>query len=220
LPLSSGVGFFVTSRFWPQAADIVASSFHRIVTIVRHGTASIGVNMNDKFRVLPIPASIVAEVRNTMLSPQYGHPAYNELAASYGPCRSCLRTFLVGEERRILFTYNPFEGLDEYPSPGPVFVHADVCESFCGQDFPDSLRWLPLTLEAYGEDRWIVARARAAGYRVEEAIHSLFERSEVRYVHVRNAEEGCFIAHVARAHQQVFVPCGAAVPGAAHEDED
>jgi hypothetical protein len=175
--------------------------------------------MAHNFRILPIPTSIVAEVRNTLTSPQYGHPAHNELAAGYGPCRSCLGTFLTGEERRILFTYNPFDGLDEYPSPGPVFIHAHACTSFDGQGFPDSLRWLPLTFEAYGEDRWIVARARANGYRVEEAIDTLFERPEVRYLHVRNAEAGCFIAHVARAHEYAPVPCDMTIPGGAHEDE-
>jgi hypothetical protein len=176
--------------------------------------------MKHNFRVLPIPTSIVAEVRNTRLSPQYGHPAHTEVATGYGPCRSCLQTFLTGEEQRTLFTYNPFEGLDEYPSPGPVFIHADVCPSYTGEEFPDSLRWLPLTFEAYGEHRWIVARSRASGYRIDEAISDLFARPEVKYVHVRNAEAGCFIAHVARAHEYTSVPVGAAVPGAEHEDED
>ncbi len=176
--------------------------------------------MRQTFRVLPIPTSIVAEVRNTLLSPQYGHPAHNELATGYGPCRSCFRTFLTGEERRILFTYNPFEGLDEYPSPGPVFVHAEVCDPFDGQEFPDSLRWLPLTFEAYGEDRWIVARARASGYRIEEAVETLFERHEVKYVHARNAEAGCFIAHISRVHEEAIVRRGVGALIGTHEDNE
>lgn len=175
--------------------------------------------MKHNFRVLPIPTSIVAEVRNTMISPQYGHPAHNELADGYGPCRSCLQTFLAGEERRILFTYNPFDGLEEYPSPGPVFIHAETCTPFDGDEFPDSLRYLPLNFEAYGEDRWIVARARANGYRIEEAIETLFRRGEVKYVHVRNAEAGCFIAHVSRAHEYFQVPRDMAIQGGAHENE-
>lgn len=173
----------------------------------------------NRFRVLPIPTSIVAEVRNTRLSPQYGHPAHTEVADAYGPCRSCLQTFLAGEERRILFTYNPFDGLDEYPSPGPVFVHAEVCQPYDGDGFPGALRWLPLTFEAYGEDRWVVARARAAGYRIEKAIDELFEHPEVRYVHIRNAEAGCFIAHVTRVHECAYVPVGAGGPEVAHEND-
>jgi hypothetical protein len=170
------------------------------------------------FRVLPIPTFIVAEARNTRLSPQYGHPVHTEIANGYGPCRSCLHTFLAGEENRTLFTYNPFEGLDDYPSPGPVFVHTEACQPFTGEEFPDSLRWLPMIFEAYGEDRWIVARSRASGYRIEAAIEELFERPEVKYVHIRNAEAGCFIAHISRVHEYAYLPRGAAVAGGAHDD--
>jgi len=73
------------------------------------------------FRVLPIAPALAEQVRSTLKSPQYGHPAHVELAAGYGPCRACLKQFRAGEEERILFTFNPFQGLDEYPSPGPVF---------------------------------------------------------------------------------------------------
>ncbi len=79
------------------------------------------------FRVLPIDPALAEEVRSTLKSPQYGHPAHVELATGYGPCRACLKQFRTGEEDRILFTFNPFQGLDEYPSPGPVFIHAKSC---------------------------------------------------------------------------------------------
>src|ERR1051326_6971120 len=112
------------------------------------------------FRTIPIDSAICNEVRGTLRSPQYGHPAHVESAAGYGPCRACLKQFRVGQEERILFTYNPFAGLDSYPSPGPVFVHADACEAFSAiEKFPDELRNLPLTLEAYGDDRLILGRS-------------------------------------------------------------
>jgi hypothetical protein len=82
------------------------------------------------FRVLPIDPALTEAVRNTLKSPQYGHPAHVERATGYGPCRACLKQFQTGKEDRILFTYNPFAGLDAYPSPGPVFIHAESCESY------------------------------------------------------------------------------------------
>ena len=110
------------------------------------------------FRVLPIDSELAEAVRSTLKSPQYGHPAHVERATGYGPCRACLKQFRQGEEDRILFTYNPFQNLDEYPSPGPIFIHAHSCPSYNDvQTFPDELRSLPLTLEAYGENRWIIA---------------------------------------------------------------
>lgn len=151
------------------------------------------------FRVVPIPAALTDAARSTLTSPQYGHPAHVEVAAGYGPCRSCLRQFRTGEERRILFTYNPFDGLDAYPSPGPVFIHAEACASFFGASrFPEELRNLPLTLEAYGKERWMVARERPEDHEIERSIEKLLNTAGTEYIHVRNTEAGCFIARIER----------------------
>lgn len=151
------------------------------------------------FRVLPIAPALAEEVRNTLKSPQYGHPAHVELAAGYGPCRACLKQFRAGEEDRILFTFNPFQDLDEYPSPSPVFIHAKSCASYDElQAFPEELRSLPLTLEAYGENRWIIARERPAADEIESSVERLLHISGVRYIHIRNTEAGCFIARIER----------------------
>lgn len=122
-----------------------------------------------------------------------------ERATGYGPCRACLQQFRTGEEDRILFTYNPFAGLDEYPSPGPVFIHAKSCAAFAeAESFPQELRSLPLTLEAYGEGRWIIARERPSEPEIEGCIGRLLNTGGVRYIHVRNTEAGCFIARIER----------------------
>lgn len=151
------------------------------------------------FRVVPIPAALSDTARNTLTSPQYGHPAHVELASGYGPCRSCLRQFRTGEEQRVLFTYNPFDGLDAYPSPGPVFIHAQTCAPFSDTSrFPEELRSLPLTLEAYGAERWMVARERPQGHEIEGSIEKLLNTAQVEYIHIRNTEAGCFIARIER----------------------
>lgn len=83
-----------------------------------------------EYRVLAIPESTAEAVRSTLASPQYGHPAHVELAQGYGPCRLCLRFFAVGQERRILFTYDPFEETGASPLPGPVFIHETACDRY------------------------------------------------------------------------------------------
>jgi hypothetical protein len=151
------------------------------------------------FRTVPIDPTICDAVRSTLKSPQYGHPAHVERAMGYGPCRACLRQFRVGQEERILFTYNPFAGLDAYPSPGPIFIHADACGTFSEiGKFPDELKNLPLTLEAYGDDRIILGRERPTSGEIESAIARCLEITGVRYIHVRNTEAGCFIARIER----------------------
>ncbi len=150
------------------------------------------------YHVIAIPETLAQEVRETLKAPRYGHPAHVELATGYGPCRLCLQKFREGEEDRILFTYDPFTGLDRYPSPGPIFIHKDACPSYKAEGFPPELRDLKLTLEAYGPDRWIVARERVADGEVDAAIERLLAREEVGYIHVRNTQAGCYIARVER----------------------
>jgi hypothetical protein len=159
----------------------------------------------NAYRVIAISDDLARKVRTTLKAPGYGHPAHVEVASGYGPCRACLRKFREGEEDRILFTYDPFHGLDPYPSPGPVFIHREDCPKYTGESFPEELRDLPLTLEAYGPDRWIVARekvADGAGGDVDAAIGRLLAREEVGYIHVRNTEAGCYIARVERGEGQ------------------
>ena len=152
------------------------------------------------FRVIPIAEDLALKVRESRRSPQYGHPAHTEMATGYGPCRQCLRTFRTGQEGRILFTYNPFDGLDPYPSPGPVFIHEESCGSYASAGFPEELRTIPMVLEGYGEERWLVAQERIRDGAVEPAIETLLARPEVKYLHVRNLEAGCFIATVERVN--------------------
>jgi hypothetical protein len=155
----------------------------------------------NAYRVIAISDDLARKVRTTLKAPGYGHPAHVEVASGYGPCRACLRKFREGEEDRILFTYDPFHGLDPYPSPGPVFIHREDCPKYTGESFPEELRDLPLTLEAYGPDRWIVARERVANGDegdLDAAIGRLLAREEVEYIHVRNTEAGCYIARVER----------------------
>lgn len=151
------------------------------------------------FRVVGIPTEVSQEARTTRKSPQYGHPTHTEVATGYGPCRSCLTTFEVGKEERLLFTYDPFAGLDPYPSPGPIFIHAGECPAWDSESFPPALRGLPLIFEGYGDERWIVARERLVDGDAETAIERLLANPDVHYVHVRNYEAGCFVARVERA---------------------
>lgn len=160
------------------------------------------------FRVQPISAAIVAEVRQTLRSPQYGHPAHVSTAGpnGYGPCRACLRTFRPGEQR-ILFTYEPFAGTDADPLPGPVFIHQEPCGSELDSEvhlgeFPAELRPLPLLFEAYGAHRRQLERHRLGSESAEAVITRLLADENVRYLHIRNFEAGCFIAAIERATKQ------------------
>ena len=156
--------------------------------------------MSQTFRVAAIPTKVAELVRSTMRSPGYGHPAHVEVATGYGPCRHCLRDFQAGKDRRILFTYDPFHGIEPLPLPGPIFIHADSCERFPdAAGFPADLRSHRLTVVAYGDGRRLVAEEYVDNGEVEPLIARLLEQFEVKYLHVRDTEAGCYDFRIERS---------------------
>jgi len=151
-------------------------------------------------RVVAIPSKLSKQVRESMKSPGYGHPAHREVATGYGPCRHCLRTFRIGAEERILFTYDPFHGLFPYPLPGPIFIHAEACERYPETEgFPEDLRDHSMTFIAYGAERKVLKERRIADGRIEEAVSEMLENSKVRFLHVRDTEAGCYDLRIERS---------------------
>jgi hypothetical protein len=156
-------------------------------------------NPMTSYSVKALPADLAQQVRETLKSPQYGHPVYAEMATGYGPCRSCLRKFRAGSEERLLFTYNPFAGWAPLPLPGPIFIHREDCSRYENAGFPPELVDLPLVLDAYDKDGWCLSREPVRNSDVEGAIERIFAKVDVEYIHVRNAEAGCFIARIERS---------------------
>jgi len=153
------------------------------------------------YRVIALRQQVADEVRTTLSSPGYGHPAHVEMASGTGPCRLCLRPFRPNEEERVLFTYNPFPDGADLPSPGPVFVHKSSCARFEAQGFPPELRAIPLTLEGYDDRGVVLARIRADD--PDASTRDVLSRPGVAYAHVRNSEAGCFIARIERVTASV-----------------
>lgn len=153
--------------------------------------------MMIEFSVIAVPEVVAEQVRREGTAPGYGHPAHTEVAAGYGPCRMCLRRFSEGIDRRILFTYDPFDGLEPLPLPGPIFIHESPCERHPEEaGFPTELRDLPLTLNAYGPGRTLRDVTYVHDGRVVPAILSLLARGDVAYIHVRNTEAGCYMFRI------------------------
>ncbi len=150
------------------------------------------------FRYTGIPADAADQVRTTLRSPGYGHAAQREPARGYGPCRSCLATFRVGEEDRLLFTWQPVREPGALPAPGPVFIHAEHCARYDALEFPPDLRALPIVVEGYAEGGWVRRQERVGGREPEAVVAEVFATPGVAYVHLRNAEAGCFMARVER----------------------
>jgi len=156
------------------------------------------------FQVTAIPTEVAQQARAMRRSPQYGHPAYEELLSEAGPCRHCLRLIRAGEHA-LLFTYDPFRG-DARPLPGPVYIHAEPCIRYReSNEFPAELRDSPRTLAAYGTERRILGEILVpANGDFEGGMASLASNSEVGYVHVRSTTAGCFTFRAERAREHAI----------------
>ncbi|MBL0940381.1 MAG: DUF1203 domain-containing protein [Gemmatimonadaceae bacterium] len=152
-----------------------------------------------EFIVRPISRDITTEVRSTRLSPRYGHPVYQETARGTGPCRECLRAFVVGRDERVLFTYTPFNGELGIPQPGPVFIHAEACVGHFGLGYPDGLRGIPMAVQPYYAGGVIGSPIRLPPDKEELLLAALIGDPLVQFAHLRHAEAGCFVARVERA---------------------
>ena len=151
------------------------------------------------YRVVAISEEMSNEVRRTMTSPFGKLPAWSAVANGYGPCRSCLKTFKQGEEERIYITYDPFHGVSDLPLPGPVFIHTELCGEHPSGEFPTHLLDIPMLLEGFGEHSRLVRSEPVETGRVDEQIAELLDVGDIEFIHLRNAEAGCFIAKIERA---------------------
>ena len=151
------------------------------------------------FRVKAIATEIAEEVRSTLKAPRYGFPAHTELSSDEAPCRHCLRLTTPGEDERILFTYDCFDGVEPLPLPGPVYIHARGCERYDEDGgYPQELRNRKITFNAYGEGRRLLGQRYVEDGNVEGAIDELFANGEVRYLHVRSTPAGCYTFRIER----------------------
>jgi hypothetical protein len=154
----------------------------------------------SSIRIVAIPTEVAQAVRANLKAPVYGFPAHAELATDDAPCRHCLRTIVASRDRRILFTYDRFSGVETLPQPGPIYIHADSCSRYDeSAAFPEELRGSPRTLEAYARGRRLIAQEYVTGGKFEPAIEKLFSHSEVDYLQVNSTTAGCFTFRIERA---------------------
>ena len=152
------------------------------------------------YRVIALAQEVADADRATRLSPFSSHPTHVEIARGHGPCRLCLHAFTVGQDRRILFTFDPFAGLEPLPLPGPVFIHEAACARHAEDaGFPEDIRTRQLTIQGYGAKRRLVVEEHLQDEDVDVAIDRLLKRAEVLYLHVRDTAAGCYDFRIERA---------------------
>jgi hypothetical protein len=156
----------------------------------------------SELRMIAIASELADKVRETRLSPGYGHPVTAKVATGHGPCRHCLRPFVVGVDVRMLFTLNPFYGVAPIPQPGPVFIHEDECERYEeAAGYPRELVQFAAVLDGYDGEQMIRRRETVTDGSQEATIQEIVCDPVIRYVMVRDAEAGCFDLRVERKEE-------------------
>jgi hypothetical protein len=146
-----------------------------------------------------MPTEVAERVRAATDGKAFGFPAYVEIASDDAPCRHCLRKFKPGLDRRILFTYDRFAGVESLPQPGPVYIHAEACTQYPSDaGFPSELCDSPRTLEGYSQGRRMVAQEYGSKGNFDTLLQKLFARPDVDYVQVNSTTAGCFTFRVER----------------------
>jgi hypothetical protein len=154
----------------------------------------------SELRMIAIPSELAETVRSTMVSPGYGHPVTAKVATGLGPCRHCLQPFVVGEEVRLLFTLDPFDGVASIPQPGPVFLHEEACKRYAeGDGYPEGLLQLGALLDGYDAKQMIRRRELVEkDVSPETLMREMMIDPLVRYVVVRDPNAGCYRMRVER----------------------
>ena len=157
------------------------------------------------FRISPLPADVVAQLLREDDSGRAPQLVTDPDGGS--PVRCCLRASRPGE-RLALASYAPLRrwaaarGVDPgaYDETGPVFLHAEACDGFTEQGYPQELRDAPRMLRAYSRTGRILRGVQVPAYgEFEKELDALLADPSVAVVHGRAVEFGCFTFAAERA---------------------
>jgi hypothetical protein len=108
------------------------------------------------------------------------------------PCRVSLEDAEVGEEV-ILLPYQHHKTYSPYQSAGPVFIRKNAKTATLNINaIPTMLNHRLLSLRGYGKDGIMKQAEITEGSGLREMLNKLFENTDINYIHIHNAKQGCF----------------------------
>ncbi len=157
-----------------------------------------------QFKIVPLSKEYAASIRSAGKD-EFGHAIITQLATGKGPCRVSLQPFVVGEDKRLLFSHSPFTADNAFNQPGPVFINKNEVEPYSDiHHFPPAIKAdkksFPLSLIGYSKEQQMVFTRLVGDDDVDVLIQQIFdEKPHIEYLHARNAEACCFICKIERA---------------------
>ena len=115
------------------------------------------------------------------------------------PCRVSLIDAEVGETV-ILLAFTHHNVSSPYRASGPIFVRSGArTASPAVGEIPAMFRHRLLSIRAYDASAMMVGAEVVKGSELEEIIERLFGNESVSYLHIHNAQPGCYNCCVVRA---------------------
>lgn len=115
------------------------------------------------------------------------------------PCRVSLKDAQVGETVVLLnFSHQPADS--PYRAAHAIFVRENAVQAFPQRgEVPESIRSRLISVRAFDDRGYMINADVVDGKDLSKAIPTMFEDSDVAYLHLHNAKPGCFAARVTRA---------------------
>jgi hypothetical protein len=115
------------------------------------------------------------------------------------PCRVSLEDAEIGEELLLLpFEHQPASS--PYKSSGPIFVRKAAVQAHIEPGvIPDYVRTRLISVRAYDAKDCMTDATVCAGNDTAAAIQKMFANDKIAFIHLHNANRGCFSCAVRRA---------------------
>jgi hypothetical protein len=114
------------------------------------------------------------------------------------PCRVSLADAEVGEEL-LLLSFRHQAADSPYNASGPIFVRKAALQAVIKPDFvPDYVSSRLMSVRAYDSGHLMIDAVVCAGSETSATVRRMFSSTEVAYIHLHNANRGCFSCIVNR----------------------
>lgn len=153
------------------------------------------------FQLVGLPAEPFAELFDLSDAELAAHHAQRVVATTQPgyPCRVSLADADVGDEL-LLLTYPHQSAASPYKSSGPIYVRKGaLLRTVEAGVIPDCVRSRLMSARAYDAAHMIVDASVCEGSEAAFEIERLFGNDRVDYIHLHNAQRGCFSCRVERA---------------------
>ncbi len=108
------------------------------------------------------------------------------------PCRISLEDAAIGDEL-FLLPYWHHQVNSPYKALGPIYIRIGVTQAILPPGLvPDYVTRRVISIRAYDQQNMMVAADVSPGIDMAQRIEQLLCDSDVSYIHLHNAKQGCF----------------------------